>query len=299
MKTLAVLSGMQGSLFGANGLPLFDAINTHIIGSASINEGHKDAYSYAVNSMGKEWGDWMMYGTASAFPLWSEKAPALFTRGDLNPRSAFIIPTSPMDVPAVSASLKLVTAVLGMGKQIGNGASATSALLFGMEHNGINRPLAGLAQVLKGSSTTAKGDLISASGDWLSIATASRLVGAKPMDESLAINTMYRSRAYQAMDKQRIDDLGTVIKDKLRDNQPLTPEDFVDFQGRYAAAGGRVQGYQQAIHRWDKAANISVVNEAMKHSQTPAGQRLNQVMGGDALQDYRTQVPDPTTYAPE
>lgn len=292
MKTIAVMGAMQGTLFGANGLPLFEAINTHLVGGASINEGHNDAYSYAVKAVGKEYGDWLMYGTASAFPLWSEKAPALWTRGDLNPRSAFIVPTSPMDVPAVSASIKVVGNVLNMAKQMGNGADATDALLFGLEHNGINRPLTGLAQVMKGNATSTKGDLISASQDWDGIATAARLIGAKPMDESLAISTMYRSRAYAAMDKERVDAIGSVIKDKLRNNQQLSSEDWVDMQGRYAAAGGRIEGFAQAVQRWDRVANTSLANEVMRHSQTPAGKRMIEVLGGTPLEDYRNTPPN-------
>jgi hypothetical protein len=285
-KTIAVLAGMQSSLFGLNGLPMFDAINTHIVGNANINEGHKDAYSYAVQAVGKDWGDWLMYGTASAFPLFSDKAPALYTRGDLNPRNALIIPTSPLDVPAVQGSIKVVGNILNMAKQMGNGADISSVLLNGLEHNGLNRPLAGLAQVVKGDATTSQGSLISASSDWDSLSTFSRIAGAKPMDESIGLNTLYRSRAYQAADKQRVDELGQAIKSKLRGNQPLTSEDWIDFQGRYAAAGGRVQGFTQAVQRWDKLANHSVVNEVMRHTQRPDGQRMIGVLGGTPLGDY-------------
>lgn len=292
VKTIATMGALQGSIFGLNGLPMFDAINTHIVGSASINEKHKDAYSYAVSAVGKDVGDWLLYGTASALPLWSDQAPALWTRGDLNPRSAFILPTNPADVPAVAVSLKIVQGVLGMANQLGNGAGVADSLLFGLEHNGVNRPLAGLAQVIKGNATSSKGDLISASSDWLSIASASRLLGAKPMDESIALTTNFRSKAYQALDKERLDKLGAVIKDKLRGNKTLSTEDFIDFQGKYAAAGGRIQGFTQAVQRWDKGANTSLVNEVMRHSQSAAGQRLNEVMGGDPLQDYRNQPPE-------
>ena len=289
MKTLAVMGGLQGTLFGANGLPLFGAINTQLVGNASINEGHNDAYSYAVKAAGKDIGDWLMYGTASAFPLWSEQAPALWTRGDLNPRSAFVVPTSPMDVPGVQGAIKVVSGLITMAKQLGNGAGVQDALLFGLEHNGINRPLSGLAQVLKGNATTGKGDLISAAQDWDSIATAARLIGAKPMDESIALSTIYKNKAYQALDKERIDSLGTTIKEKLRGNKPLSTEDFIDFQGKYAAAGGNIQGYAKAVQRWDKAANVSLVNQVLAHSQTSAGARLNAALGGEPLEDYTSQ----------
>lgn len=291
-KTLAVAAAMQGTLFGANGLPFFQAVNTHIIGSASINEKHKDVYSYALEAAGKDKADWLMYGSASALPLWSEQAPALWTRGDLNPRSVFIVPTSVAEIPAVQVSMKILNAVTGMASQIGNGATATDAMLFGLEHNGVNRPLAGLAQVMSGNVTTSKGNLIAASGDLYSVATAARLLGAKPMDESIALSTQYRSKAYQAMDKEKIDALGTVVKEKARNNQPISQEDWIDLQARYAASGGRIDGFNAAVRRWDKAANTSLVNEIMLHSQTPAGQRMGEALGGDPLRDYSNKVGD-------
>ena len=287
LKTIAVMGGLQGTLFGMNGLPLFDAINTQLVGGASINEGHNDAYSYAVKAAGKDVGDWLMYGTASAMPLWSEQAPALWTRGDLNPRSTFIIPTSPTEVPAIQATLKIISNVLNMAQQVGQGAAPMDALLFGLEHNGWNRPLTGLAQIVKGNATTSHGDLLSASQDWFSIANASRLIGAKPMDESLAVSTVFRSRAYQAMDKERIDFLGQMVKEKLRGNQQLTSEDWTELQGKYAASGGRIEGFARAVQRWDKASNKSMVNTLMEHHNTPAGKRMVEVLGGEALPDYR------------
>lgn len=286
VKTLAVAGGLQASLFGANGLPFFGGINTHIIGNASINQKHEDLYSYAVKGMGKEVGDWMMYGTASAMPLFSDQAPALWTRGDLNPRYVTMVPTDFANIPAVQASMKVIGAVTGMAKQVSTGSDMLPAFLHGLEHNGINRPLAGLAQVLKGNATTTKGDLISASQDWVSIATASRLIGAKPMDESVALTERWRGSAYKAADKDKIDNLGTVIKEKLRNNQSLSSEDWLEFQGKYAASGGRVQGFAAAMKRWDRGANSSVVNELAKHNGTMAGQRMLEIMGGDPLVDY-------------
>lgn len=284
VKTLAVMAGLQTSLYGLNGLPYFDAINTHIVGGASINEKHNDAYSYAVKAVGKEWGDWLMYGTASAFPLFSDKAPALYTRGDLNPRNTFITPTSPMEVPAVQASIKAVSALVNMGQQVGAGSGLTDALLFGLEHNGLSRPLAGLAQVLKGDSTTGKGNLISASSDWTSITSAARLIGAKPMDESIAVSNIYRNKAYEAMDRDRLEVLGQVVKNKLRAGEQV---DWTEIQGAYAARGGRIDKFGAAIQRWDKDAKVSVANSFLQHANTSAGQRLITVMGGTPLTDYR------------
>jgi hypothetical protein len=282
-KTLAVAAALQSSLFGMNGLPLFDAINTHLIGNANINEGHKDIYS-SVAAADKEWGDFAMYGM-SAFPMFSDKFPSLYTRGDLNPRHITIVPTSFSQLPVVEGFTRVAKSVWGIGNQMANGGSFGDAMLHGLEHNGISRPLAGLAQVVKGNSTTSQGSLISANNDLLSITTATRLLGAKPMDEAVALNHKFRMVAYQEADKQRIEALGLPIKEKIRDGT-LSEEDVTDFAGRYAAAGGRVQSYGAAMQRWMRDANTSVLNTATRSQQSPYAQRLFEVMGGDPLPDY-------------
>lgn len=295
MKTIAIMAGLQTSLYGLNGLPLFDAINTHVIGAANTNPHHKDIYSMAVNAAGKEAGDWLMYGTASALPLFSDQAPSLYTRGDLNPRSLTIVPVMPQDVPAYAAASKIVNNIYQMGSRLANGGDLAGTLLYGLEHNGINRPLAGLTQVLSGRNTTSKGDLISASADFYSVATLSRLIGSHPMDESIALNTVYRQKAYDAMDKAKIETLGAVIKEKLRAKGSLSADDWIEFQGQYASSGGRAEGFAAALQRWDRAANTSIVNEAMKHNNTAQGRRMIEVMGGTGLHDYNnTGVTEPS-----
>lgn len=289
-RTLAVAAGLQSSIFGLNGLPMFDAINTHLIGTANINEGHHDIYSMAVRATGKEMGDAALYGVASAFPLFTDKMPALYTRGDLNPRHLTIVPTSFADIPIVQAGTRLASSIWGIGNNIMQGGELGNALLHGLEHNGVSRPLAGLAQVISGESTTSKGSLIAANGDFMSVTTAARLLGAKPMDESVAMNHRFRLRAYEAADKERLEELGVVIKQKIRDGG-LTEEDILDFGSRYAAAGGRIQNYGAALQRWMKSANQSEVNTLMRAHGSQYGQRLLEVMGGDPLEDLATQAP--------
>lgn len=292
-RSLAVIGGLQSTLYGLHGLPFFDAINTQILGGANSNPGHYDLYTAAVQAFGKEAGDWLMYGSASAFPLFGQQAPALWSRGDLNPRSITMIPVSPTEVPAYQASMKAIAAVTGMASQVMGGSSLKDALLFGLEHNGMNRPLSGLASVMQGYSTTAQGDLISANNDFLSVATAARLIGAKPMDESIALNTVYTSRAYDAMDKVRIDKLATVVKQKLRNGEQPSEEDWNDLLGKYAAAGGRIEGFQKAVLRWQKSANISITQEVMKHSQTQAGKRMILLLGGEPLESMPPETEPP------
>lgn len=299
-KTMAIFAGLQGSVFGMNGLPFFDAVNTHLIGGMMAgNPQHKDAYS-VLPTFNKELGDWLLYGTASAFPLFGGSSPALFTRGDINPRHISIVPTNIADVPAVSASMQLVGSLLDTGKQIGGGVNVGDALLFGLEHQGINRPLAGFAQLLAGHSTTSKGALISAASDfettsWLgalgdrliNYGGVSRLAGARPMDEAVALNAIYRQKTYDAMDRSRIERLGMDVKAKLHGNQVPDDEELEDFMLRYTRSGGRVETFNRAMQQWSRDANVSVVNQLASKMGNPYAQKLQDIMGGEALPDYR------------
>ncbi len=299
-KTLLTFAGLQTSVYGMNGLPFFDAINQHLIGNAAGNTGHVDAYS-ALPMANKELGDWLLYGTASAFPLFGDKMPALYSRGDINPRHLSIVPINPLDVPAIDASIKLVNSVKQFGSSVAKGADLGNSMLFALEHHGWNRPLAGFAQLLAGQSTTSKGSLISAANDLettsmlariperlVEFGGAARLMGAKPMDEAVALSTLYRSRAYEAVDRARIESLGQAVKTKLQSNQAPDAEELEDFMASYVKAGGRQETFSGAMQRWMKDANYSVVNQMADKLTTPSAKRMQIALGGEPIADYRS-----------
>lgn len=292
MKAVATMYGMQAGLFGLNGTPMFDAINTHIIGNAAINQGHYDAYSIAPQLLSKEYGDWLMYGTVSAFPAFGDKWPALYSRGDINPRHMTILPSTLADIPAIDASIRAVKNLAETGKKIIGGADISTSLLQGLEHNGLNRPLAGLAQVMSGQSTTSKGGIISAHSDMESIATLSRVVGAKPMDEAIALNNMYRLQAYRVADQERLQFLGEKVKTHLTQGKVPSTEEYEQFMKDYASIGGRLDNFNAAMQRWMKDANVSVVEKMRSNMNTPYAQRLNEIMGGVPLEDNRNSPQD-------
>lgn len=290
-RAAATMFGMQAGLFGLNGTPLFEAINTHILGNASINQGHYDAYSVAPAILGKSMGDWLLYGTASAFPAFSGNWPALYTRGDINPRNLTILPLLPQNIPAIDASIRVVSNLMDMGTKLIHGANVGPTLLQGLEHNGLNRPLAGFAQVLSKQSTTSQGSLISAANDFSLVATASRIAGAKPLDESIALNAKFRSDAYKAANMERTEQLGERVKTFLYNNQ-MPPDEVMDgFVKDYASAGGRVEDFNRTLQNWARDANESTVEKLRSKLTSSLGQRQNEIMGGIPLPDYRNQTP--------
>lgn len=304
-RALLTFAGLQTGVYGMNGLPFFDAINQHLIGQASGNTGHTDAYSI-LPAANKEIGDWLLYGTASAFPLFGEKAPALYSRGDINPRHLSIVPVNPLDIPAVSASLKLVDSITKFGKQVSQGADISTAMLQALEHHGWNRPLAGFAQSLAGQSTTGNGSLISAANDletttmlariqdrFVNFGAAQRILGAKPMDEAVALNNLYRNKTYEASDRAKIEALGQTVKTKLGNNQQLTEGEMEDFMLEYAKSGGRIETFSSSMQRWSRDANSSIVNQLAGKLGNPYGKKLQMIMGGEELQDYNTIAQEP------
>lgn len=285
-RALITFGGLQTGLFGLNGLPFFEAVNTHVIGNAASNDGHSDIYSTVTKAAGKEMGDWLMYGTASAFPLFTDKMPALYTRGDVNPRHLTIIPVMPQQMPFFDASVRVASNIWDMGTKLAAGGAVKNTLLEGLEHNGISRPLAGIAQAANQYTSTSKGSLIAANSDFWSIANASRLIGAKPVDEAVALNSLYRLNAYKAKDSARLEFLGETVKSHLKNGNAPSEDDMQDFLSSYVSIGGRVENYSRAMQRWQRDANVGVVNQMMYFHKTPYAQRMLEIMEGQGLDGF-------------
>lgn len=302
-KTLAIFAGLQSSIFGLNGLPFFDAVNTHLISNLGGNEERRTAYD-VLPGVNKELGDWLLYGTASAFPLFTGDTPAFFTRGDINPRHALVLPTAIADVPAISASMKLLGTISDFATNVGGGADLEASMLNALMHQGWNRPLAGFAQVFAGRSTDAKGALISASNELQTLAGLSgvvdrafslegvtRMMGARPMDEAVALNAMYRNKSFEAMDRARIERLGTIVRTKLYNNEMPSEAEMEDFMLRYTRSGGRIENFNQALQRWSRDANMSIVNQLSYQQGSNYAITLKNIMGGEQIEDYLHPAP--------
>src|SRR5258708_17810567 len=64
-KAVGMLLGLQASIYGMQGLPAFNFLNTHIVGNATGNTEHRDLYYASDSLFGKELGDCMLYGAWS------------------------------------------------------------------------------------------------------------------------------------------------------------------------------------------------------------------------------------------
>ena len=292
-KDAMTLMGLQGTIFGMNGLPAFNAINTHLIGTASGNSEHKDLYDTTYGAAGKDAGDWLMYGVASNMMLLPDAKVNLYVRGDINPRHVTIVPTNPADVPIYGAYSKFFKNLFATTDQLIKGGDVSSTILRGIEHNGISRPLAGLAQTLQGLdnpnhasySTSNRGNVIAAN-DLLSLANMARLVGGKPMGEAIAVDAAFRFRAYAATDNNRRRKLGSAIKNSMIAGRLPTQDEVEDFAESYVKLGGKQTEFNKFMLKRYKEANTSQVNALQRNLNSPFAQSMQTLMGGYELRDF-------------
>lgn len=281
-KDAAMLMGLQGTMYGLNGLPGFQYINQHIVGTASGNKDHTDAYSALYGAAGKTAGDWLMYGIPSNILQTN-----LYTRGDINPRSLTVIPTAPQDVVAVSAFAKFAGNLKETVSKITSGGDVWQSVLQGVEHNGLSRPLAGLAQTLQAAdggkvfSTTGAGD-VSFANDFMSLATLSRLAGGKPLDEALANDELSRSMVYKAKDRERMKGATEVFKTSVIDKPGEAPDPAAvkDYMAAYVRNGGQAQEFNQTMLSAMTKVNTPKANQIIAELKGPYASHMKSLMGG-------------------
>lgn len=289
------LLGLQGTIHGMNGLPAFNAINSALLGNASGNTEHKDAYDAVYGIAGKKAADWIMYGAASNASglLHPDLKVNLYTRGDINPRHVTLVPTDPSAVPIVQATAKVFGNLFETTKKLQNGGDVATTLLQGLEHNGISRPLAGLAQTMEALtnqeqatySTSKRGNVIGAS-DLFSLTNVPRLLGGKPFDEAITIDAAFRYKAYDLKDKAKRDLLGETIKTTMIAGGIPTQEQMDDFAEQYVRIGGKQEQYNQWATQLYKAANLGQAAAIQDNLNSSFNQSMQRLMGGKEVRDF-------------
>ncbi len=293
-KSAAIMAGLQASIYGMNGLPAFNAINTHIIGTASGNKNHTDAVDAVYSMTGKELGDWVMYGFGSNVLglLHPDLKNNMYSRGDVNPRNFTIVPVDPTEVPMVKASVRFLQNIKTMFSQTAQGAPMWETFLRGVEHNGISRPLSGLAQVLEGAISQ-RGSVapvnthenITMAHDLVSLASGMRMLGAKPLDESIVNDMMFRFQAYDRSDKIARGTLGEAIKLRILGGGDIDRAEIEEFTKRYVQTGGRQENFVKFMAAQHRNANESQANQLHGILSEKKMQTYQRLMGGYSLDD--------------
>mgnify|MGYP003525972705 CR=1 FL=1 len=299
-KAAVTMMGLQGSIYGMQGLPAFNAINTHIIGNAAGNTDHTDLYKAVYSGVGKEAGDWLTYGAASNVLglIHPDLKNNLYTRGDINPRHLFVIPTNPADLPIYTATAKVLGNMLDTAGKIMQGGAVVETVLRGLEHNGISRPLTGLAQIVEGAYS-GKGvrpvnnaQNILMSHELASLASLTRLAGGKPLDEALVQDAMFRFTAYRAKDRAMRDSLGETVKLDILSGKEISQDNLEGFAEAYHKAGGKQTEFAQFMARQYRNTNAPQAEQLREKLSSPYSMHLQNMMGGMKFQTAVEQSPE-------
>lgn len=287
VKALAMGAGMQSSIFGVSSLPGFQALNQLISDHHGNEQGSGDLMSGISGMIGKDASNYLLYGGLSGLT-----GTSLYSRGDLNPRRASILPINPLNFPSVAAGIRVYNTLAQLTSNVtSQGGNVPASLLLAAEHNGLSRPLSGLAELMQGFSTSPSGQLISTNsglGDLANIATFSRLLGARPLDEGIAIDSLYKANAMKAKDNARLQELGEGLKTSLYgEDDGMSDEKMSNTMAAYTAAGGNQTNFNSWYLRNIQDSNVSSVNRTFNNLRSPQSNYLQTMMGGVPLTDFR------------
>jgi hypothetical protein len=280
-KDIAMLAGLQSTLYGLQSLPAFQFINTHVIGQLSGNQEHKDAYDAVYGTVGKTAGNWMLYGIPSNILQTN-----IYSRGDINPRQLTILPTSLQEIPLVQGWGKFLLNTKETFSKIGGGANIWESVLQGLEHNGISRPLAGFAQTLQAIpggtvySTSKQGSFLY-SNDLFHIATLSRLAGGRPLDEAVVNDALFRVKTYEATRRASMLSLAERVKTTLIQDETNTSEQVNQFAEKYVSLGGKQADFNKWMMQLYKNANVSQSEQLANSLKNPFAYKMQLLMGGE------------------
>jgi len=301
-KSIALALGMQNALFGLQSNPMFWQLNKYIgesnrthgdivTGTASIiGSGTSDQPTAFGHSVTTDPAKWLLYGLGA-----NVLQVNLYNRGDLTPRYPTVLPTNPMDIPAVSIISKTVGSFLDTMKNLANGAPVADSILQGVAHSGFNRPLAGISTLISGKKTTGSGSLLAAYNDIDGFTVAAKIAGGEPLNNALAIDSYYRIQQYSTHEAKRMQDLGEAAKLTFQ-GKLMDASKTQDFMNRYAAAGGDQKNFNRFMIRAELNADTSVVQQMRKAQGSPLVQRQLAWLGADLPENL---PPTPETQEPE
>jgi hypothetical protein len=279
-KDVAMLLGLQSTLYGLQSLPAFQFINTHIVGQLSGNKEHRDLYDATYGIAGRTAGDFFLYGIPSNL-----LQANIYSRGDINPRQITVLPTNLQEIPIVSGWGRLLGSIKTT-ENIANGGNIWESLLQGLEHNGVSRPLAGFAQTLQGIpsgqvySTSSEGSILY-SNDLFAWASAVRLAGGRPLDEAITNDALFRTRIYEAARFADRRELANAVKTSLIKDEAASNEQLMKFAQSYAELGGKQGGFNKWMMSLYKNANVSQAEQLRGSLSNPFSYKMQLLMGGD------------------
>lgn len=261
------MAGMQTSLFGIQSWPGFGQLNQMI---GETNSGNLDLYSITGADDPKSTAAYFMYGLASH----SLGVPIdFYTRGDLALRHNTVVPTGIADFPVVSTLAKATGNIVNTFRMLTNDDIPKSqAILHGLAHNGMNRPMQGIANILRNKITSNSGQIQFDNSNYVDYdsmeelnwgAMFARALGTRPLNESIILGNYYRDAAYQANYRKQLARLGSAIQYNISSGE-VSAQSYSSFAKQYEEIGGDIQNFNAYWARQLRNVQRPVMTEFQK-----------------------------------
>ena len=151
---------------------------------------------------------------------------------------------------------------------------------------GMSRPLAGLASSARGLTNDGVAYTTQRSGNFLydndlgSLATLTRLAGAKPLDEAIMQNNYFRLQSYAASDRLKRNKLGEAIRTSMQGGGMPSGFEMNEFARKYVELGGNQKGFNSYWMNQYKNATTSQAKQMSENLSNPYGRSMQELMGG-------------------
>ena len=256
-KAVATFMGIQTATFGLQSNPLFHAANS-MIAYRKGNYEREDLYTKLQDA------DGLLYG-----PISSGLNVNLYSRGDITPRTAVLLPTEVQNIPLIAQSIKAGQAIgslidgLSTAVPGGEPSRVVDSVLTATQQLGISRPLAGIAATLQGQSVDQNGNKI-VDTEAFSFATLTRFAGGRTFDEAKLREVQYRTAAYQAKDNKLLEELGQDYRSQIRTYGDFDLNTWKGFVEKYADSGGEMRNMQRWLIRNHEKAGSDIASRLAK-----------------------------------
>ena len=240
-KNLMKMALTQSSLFGIKSLPGFNQVSEQI--GEHFSEGHTDLTTGAYKAVPEGAADVLLYGLPSSL------GPAVYTRGDIQPR----IPNILGGIQNLAAFNILGQAydsakVLGKATMQMGDVGATQAFAEALSMQSISRPLARISELATGHSVTRKGNEVAGPEEIYSTqGIFARVFATRGIREAKAREAQYLDGMYKTLDKGQRTEAMQMLKNHIR-SDTLTPDIIERVNEKYMRTGSAT-GWRSAVNQ--------------------------------------------------
>lgn len=236
-KGLGQVMLAQGGIFGAGSLPGFQPIS-QLVGE-HFSEDNIDFSTGLYRALPDEMANVILYGMPSNI------APAVHTRGDVNPR----IPTGFTTMVAPSMIAQMAQSFVDVGKAVMDQDRPTGQAFFeALSMQSVSRPIARLSELATGYSVTRQGNQIAGPEEvWSWQGITARVFSTRTLQEAKAREAIHLDSYYGSINSENRSAVLETLRTNIR-NESVTPQLLDDLAFEYLRTGSP-QGFRQAVNQ--------------------------------------------------